>query len=607
MSNPTPPAVRWANLFVDALVQAGLTAVCIAPGSRSTPLVLAFAAHPEIDITVHLDERSAAFFALGRALATDKPVAVVCTSGTAAANFYPALIEAKMSQVPLLLLTADRPPELRHSGANQTIDQVKMYGDNVLWAVDMGVPHDEAPPAAVRHVATTAARAYATANGRPKGPVQVNFPFRKPLEGSFAKGQTSRGVEEQESRGAGEQYSAFPIPHSAFTIHNSQFTIRNYQSGLIICGPRCPGGEFPQAVAKLSRATGYPILADPLSGVRWGEWVAETAVLGGYESFLGRDSDPDWPEPEIVIRFGQVPTSKWLNAYLERIRPEVRLHVRGNGQWADDAHQTTHFWEADEVAACEALAGQLVSLSASQPVSLSASQLVSQSAIRNPHSAFRNEQVTWEMVNDAFAGVTSDAAAVWAAVQALPAEANLVMGNSLPIRHLDQFGQPSPKPLRVFGNRGASGIDGNTSTALGVASADPSRPTLLITGDITFYHDLNGLLAIQHNQIHNLTILLLNNNGGGIFQRLPVAAVYDEQSFNRLFITPHNLNFSHAAALYGLEYVPVPDVAGVTAALTAENGWQQPRLIELRTDSIADEQLRRGVVTQVLEAVKSKK
>jgi 2-succinyl-5-enolpyruvyl-6-hydroxy-3-cyclohexene-1-carboxylate synthase len=578
----TPPAIRWANLFVEALAQAGLTAVCIAPGSRSTPLVLAFAAHPQIDITVHLDERSAAFFALGRALATDKPVAVVCTSGTAAANFYPALIEAKMSHVPLLLLTADRPPELRHSGANQTIDQVKMYGDNVLWAVDMGVPHDEAPPAAVRHVATTAARAYAIANGRPKGPVQVNFPFRKPLEGNFAEGQRGRGAEEM------PRLSSAPLLLRSSALPPS---LPLPPHGLIICGPRCPSGEFPHAVAKLSCATGYPILADPLSGVRWGEWVAETAVLGGYESFLGRDTDPNWPEPEIVIRFGQVPTSKWLNSYLERIHPTVRLHVRGNGQWADDAHQTTHFWEADEVAACEALA----------------SQLVSQSAIRNPQSAIRNEQVTWDVVNYAFAGVTSDAAAVWAAVQALPAGANLVMGNSLPIRHLDQFGQPSPKPLRVFGNRGASGIDGNTSTALGVASADPTRPTLLITGDITFYHDLNGLLAIQHNQIHNLTILLLNNNGGGIFQRLPVAAVYDEQSFNRLFITPHNLNFSHAAALYGLEYVPVPDVAGVTVALTAENGWQRPRLIELHTNSVEDEQLRRQVVTQVLEKIASMK
>ena len=590
----TPPSVRWAQLFVDSLVEAGLTAVCIAPGSRSTPLVLAFANHPEIDLTVHLDERSAAFFALGRALATDTPVAVVCTSGTASANFYPALIEAKMSHVPLLLLTADRPPELRHSGANQTIDQVKMYGDNVLWAVDMGVPHDEAPPAAVRHVATTAARAYAIANGRPKGPVHINFPFRKPLEGG-------QGTGDEGLRTRGN--SQLPIINYQLPIPNPPFPIPNYQSGLIVCGPRCPEGEFPHAVAKLSRATGYPILADPLSGVRWGAWVAETAVLGGYESFLSRDTDPDWPEPEIVIRFGQVPTSKWLNAYLERIRPEVRLHIRGNGQWADDAHQTTHLWEVDEVAACEGLASQLVSRSASQPVSGSASQLVSQSAIRNLQSAIRNEQATWEVVNDAFATVTSDAAAVWAAVQALPAGANLVMGNSLPIRHLDQFGQPSPKPLRVFGNRGASGIDGNTSTALGVASADPSRPTLLITGDVTFYHDLNGLLAIHHNQIHNLTILLLNNNGGGIFQRLPVAAVYDESLFNRLFITPHNLNFSHAAALYGLEYVPVDDVAGVTAALTAENGWQRPCLIELRTNSIEDEQLRRQIVAQVLTSI----
>lgn len=563
-----PPSIVWSTLFVDALAHAGLTAVCIAPGSRSTPLTLAFDAHPAITVHMHLDERSAGFYALGLALATDKPVALVCTSGTAAANFYPAIIEAKMSDVPLLVLTADRPPELRHSGANQTIDQVKLYGDNVLWAVDMGVPHEVAPPAAVRHVATTAARAYATANGQPKGPVHVNFPFRKPLEGTVDMGQWvgNWGLERTLPSAPLPLRSSIPLP----------------PHGLIVCGPRCPSGAFPQAVAALSRVSGYPILADPLSGVRWGAWVADTAVLGGYETFLARDHDPDWPAPEIIIRFGQVPTSKWLNAYLERITPAVRLHVRGNGRWADDAHQTTHFWAADETAVCEALTAQF------PPVAI-------------PHAPAAVEQTTWAIVNRAMPTLTSDAAAVWAAVAALPAGANLVMGNSLPIRHLDQFGQPSPKPLRVFGNRGASGIDGNTSTALGVAAADPTIPTLLITGDITFYHDMNGLLAVRHNQINNLTVLLLNNNGGGIFQRLPVASV--EQSFTRLFITPHDLEFQHTAALYGLAYVPVADVAGVTAELTAAGGWQRPRLIELRTDSAADEQARRELVTQVLTAL----
>ena len=376
------PNLQAAAIFVNGLAQAGLESVVISPGSRSTPLTLAFEAHPGIETFLHIDERGAGFYALGMALASDKPVALVCTSGTAVANYFPAIVEAQMSQVPLLILTGDRPHELRHSGANQTIDQVKIFGDQVLWSVDMPIPQADAPEVALRHVQTTAVRATTTANGIRKGPVHVNFPFRKPLEPE-ASGKWQVASKEQ-----------FTVHHSQFTINYSPGTLlptdeqldwltavlTQHPRGLIICGPRCPGGEFPAAVTTLARQTGYLLLADPLSGVRFfnrrerGERrdfeekekksvksakSVDSFIISGYETFM--QNDPAWPEPEVIVRFGQVPTSKWLNAYLDKINPAIRLHIRENGVWADDSQRTTNFWQLNETAVCQALLTRLQS------------------------------------------------------------------------------------------------------------------------------------------------------------------------------------------------------------------------------------------------------
>ncbi len=596
------PNLFWSQLFVNALAQSGLTAVIIAPGSRSTPLTLAFHAHPGVTVYPHLDERSAGFFALGMALATDKPAALVCTSGTAVANFLPALIEAKMSHVPLLALTADRSHELRHSGANQTIDQVKIYGDQVLWSVDMPVPHADAPELVLRHVQTTAARAYAAANRLVKGPVHVNFPFRKPLEPVIS-----------------EQYSVFSEQladnHSQFTIHNSQFTIQHgrllpthtqinqltailnqHPRGLIVCGPRCPGGEFVTAVTALAQRVGYPILADPLSGVRFGareletgEWRLEgdseqspisnlqspLPIVGGYETFL--QAELDWPEPEVIIRFGAVPLSKWLNVYLDRIRPAHRIHIRANGVWADDSHRATWFLQAEETAVCHAL----IQSTPPRPNSVWARQVMG------------TETAVWQAIDQAMADSYFDGAIVADTLAHLPDGSILFIGNSLPARHLDQFGRPSAKRIQVFANRGASGIDGNLSTALGIAVA-AGKPITAVLGDITFYHDMNGLLAARHAP--PVTIIVINNNGGGIFRRLPISQ--HEPPFTELFLTPHGLNFEHAARLYGLDYVRVDDWAAFGAAVSQPA--TAPRLIEAVTDGRADDQHRREMIQAVL-------
>ena len=565
MSNPN---LHFSEILVDSLAQAGLRAVCIAPGSRSTPLTLAFDAHPQIQVYLHLDERSAGFFAIGLALATQRTVALVCTSGTAAAEFFPAIVEANMSGVPLLVLTADRPHELRHSGANQTIDQVKIYGDHVLWSVDAALPTDGAPDVAVRNTRTLAARAIATADGLRKGPVHINLPFRKPLEPTepYRPLFPANPPRTQIEQGIMQPTPAQIDRLSALLLEN--------ENGLIVCGPRCPGGGFPAAVAEVARRTGYPVCADPLSGLRFGPHVADAPILGGYEGYL--NGDPGWPAPQIVLRFGAVPTSKWLNEYLDRTAPARQIHLRADGVWSDDSHRVTDYIQADEVAVCHALA-----------------EKIDRGSTAWTETLLATEAAYWQRVRPALAEEFFDAAALAAVVDALPDGANLVAGNSLPIRHLDQFVRPQAKDLRLFGNRGASGIDGVVSTALGVAAADPSRPTVLLIGDISFYHDLNGLLAVGQHGLDHVTIILFHNDGGSIFRRLPIQG--QEPAFTKLFLTPHGLDFAPVVGMYGLDYTQTTDPTGLDSALSIALTGDRPSVIEVRTDGERDEIRRRKV------------
>ena len=583
---PSNPSLLYAETLVHALAGAGLQDVCIAPGSRSTPLTLAFDAHPDIAVHLHLDERCASFYALGLALATGRPVALVCTSGTAAVEFHPAVVEAQMSNVPLLVLTADRPPELRHSGANQTIDQVKLYGDHVLWAVDVGLPEAKPPGVALRNLRATAARALAVADGLVKGPVHLNLPFRKPLEpdgpynpdfGPTVATRIQRGT----------------IHPSSQQIDELAEALHSHERGVIICGPRCPGGDFPAAVAELARRSGYPIFADPLSGLRFGPHTADTPVIASYETVL--NGHPGWGQPEVVVRFGAVPTSKWLNEWLDRetadggrqtairnsqlaIRPSPpaprQLHIRADGVWSDDSHRVSDYLQADETLTCRTLAGRL-----SRGTSDWTRQLLA------------TEQKFWQVASVSLHEEWFDVAAVSALVDALPDGASLFVGNSLPIRHVDQFAAPSTKRLHVYGNRGASGIDGVTSSALGVAVADRSTPTVLLIGDISFYHDLNGLLAVKQQNLTNVTIVLLNNDGGSIFRRLPIAG--QEPAFTRLFLTPHGLDFAPVIRMYGLEHAQATDRESLQSALAASINAKKPTVIEVRTDGARDETLRR--------------
>jgi len=577
------PNTHWASIFVDELARGGLSAVCLAPGSRSTPLALAFAAQPAIPLYRHLDERSAGFFALGLALATGRPVALVCTSGTAAANFHPAIIEAYYAHVPLLVLTADRPPELRGSGANQTIDQIKMYGDHVLWSVEAPTPQADAPEVVVRHLRTLAARALATAGGPPAGPVHINMPFRKPLEPD-ALAATNGATTVSPTIPAYTHTSRGRLMPSDEQLAAAAALAG--QRGVILCGPGCPGGDFPAAVTALATRLGWPILADPLSGLRHGPHVAGGLVLGGYPLWL--PALTAWrPRPEAVLRFGAVPTSAALSAWLEASAPPAHVHVRDDGQWADDLHVTHSFIQADPTLFCARLAAML---DGAPP------------APRGWVAGFAaTEAATWQAVDEALAAAPLfDGGAIAHALATVPEDAVVFAGNSMPVRYVDAFDRPDARAIALYGNRGASGIDGNVSTALGLAAAT-GRPVVAFLGDITFYHDMNGLLAARQHSLSNVTFVVTNNDGGGIFRRLPIAR--HDPPFTDLFLTPHGLTFGPAAALYGLEYTAVRDAAELEAALAAGGASTALRLIEVMTDGAADYERHRAVLAAVAAVI----
>lgn len=579
---------RWMSIFVDELAGSGLEAVCIAPGSRSTPLTLAFAAQEGVRVYRHLDERSTGFFALGLAMASGRPVALVCTSGTAAANFHPAVIEAYYSHVPLLVLTADRPPELRGSGANQTIDQIKMFGDHVRWSVELPTPVDDAPDVVLRHLRTLAARAYATANGLVKGPVHLNFPFRKPLEPDASSTRDSRQADTE--RRSATPYTTFSrgrlLPDEA-QIDWLAKMIQENPRGLIICGPECPGGDFSQAVASLAHRAGYPVLADTLSGVRHGPQTAGGYVLGGYDLWL-RAIDEPLLKPDVVIRFGAVPTSSPLSTYLERAAAGIHVHIREDGVWADDLHLTHQYIQADPAAVCRSVSERI-----GAPSDLCWAE-----------AFIALENQIWTTMDSALGQIPFfDGRAIRDALAALPDDTIVLAGNSLPVRHVDVFDRPDERALAIFGNRGASGIDGNVSTALGLAAAT-GKQVVAFLGDITFYHDMNGLLAVRQNNLSDVTFIVTNNNGGGIFHRLPVAA--HEPPFKALFLTPHDLTFEHTAALYGLRYTAVTGQSDLNAAMATLADQAGTNLIEIKTDSAADLQHMRAlwnIVSTVLKPI----
>jgi 2-succinyl-5-enolpyruvyl-6-hydroxy-3-cyclohexene-1-carboxylate synthase len=580
--------------FVDELQRAGVRHIVICPGSRSTPLALACAAQPYLRAWMHVDERSAAFFALGLAKRAAQPVALLCTSGTAAANFFPAIVEAKLTHVPLLVLTSDRPHELRENGAPQTIDQIHLYGSHVKWSVDVALP--EATNSALRYIRTLADRATALLTTQPAGPVHLNFPLREPLTPAPIADAPLLPLAQRDAtawlgRPDNAPYTTVwntdrHIPDDATIAHLLKL-VSKAKHGLIVVGPQEHSALVEPLVA-LAHHLGYPILADPLSQLRSG-LHDQSHVLTSYDAFLRINAFTESMQPDLVLRFGAMPTAKPLLTYLQRYPSCPLAVIDGNQDWQEPTQLASELIHTDPVALCEALVNAFVTNGLSQNNWLSTWQ----------HADTYTKQALQASTQD-FSELF-EGRVFTELQQLLPEGALLFAGNSMPVRDLDTFFWNTEHSIRIMGNRGANGIDGIVSSALG-ASAINDGLNVLVLGDLSFFHDMNGLLAAKLHKL-NLTIIVINNDGGGIFSFLPQAD-YPEH-FEQLFGTPLGLDYSNAAKMYNGTYQRVANWEQFRTAV--QRGTQNGGLhiVEIPTERTSNVRMHRELWKSVQDALKN--
>lgn len=561
---------------MDEFVQGGVKEAVVCPGSRSTPLAMLALAHQDIHVHVLVDERSAAFYALGLAKASQSPVLLICTSGTAAANFYPAIVEAHYSRVPLIVLTADRPHELREVGAPQAIDQQFLFGKFVKWFTDLALPEES--QTMLRYVQTAAARANHMSMQEPKGPVQVNVPLREPLLPDLSIDPFAR--EEADTKKVLASGQAFPneqVMSEIVTIMNQS------KKGLIVAG-ELHTQEEKEAVLRLSKALQLPILADPLSLLRNGH-ENEDLIIDAYDSLLKDEVLQQHLLPDMVIRFGPMPVSKPLFKWLEKHAEVKQIVVDAAGGFRDPGLSASYVIESHVAAFVEAALNQAEQREETSFLNL----------WQNANSSFRTHAARYSDEDLSFEGN------VYRQLQhLLPKESVLFIGNSMPIRDVDTFFETQSKPFRMMANRGANGIDGVVSTALGTYAA-LKQPVTLVIGDLSFYHDMNGLLATKLMDIP-LTVVLLNNDGGGIFSFLPQAS--DEPYYEKLFGTPTGLNFEYASKLYGGTYSKPATKQELHDAYMAHIDEPGLHLIEIETDRHSRVDKHRRMMDDILEEVK---
>jgi 2-succinyl-5-enolpyruvyl-6-hydroxy-3-cyclohexene-1-carboxylate synthase len=525
--------------FVDELARCGLAGACTSPGSRSTPLVLTLARQPGLATWSHVDERVAGFFAVGVGKQTGRPAAVACTSGTAAAHYLPAVIEAREARVPLIVLTADRPPELREVGAGQTIDQLKLYGDAAKWFFEVGT--HRATPERLRWIRQLAARAYATAVGGRPGPVHLNFPLREPL------------VLDVPLPPADDD----PLPRSRRRAAPHAIDLDPGERAVIVAGRHERDDGLPAALAEAAAALGAPLLADPLSGARRGP-----AAVAHYDALL---RDPEFAaahRPDTVIRVGDLPTSKPLRQWLAGLEGARQIAFDPEGAWQDPAGVVNEVLDADPAAWATAHAGP-------------------------PRASAWLD--AWGAADTAAADGIAEALGdglsepgVARALAGLPAEVTVFTASSMPVRDVETFWPARDAPPHVLAHRGANGIDGTLAAAFGAAAT--GAHVVVHLGDVALAHDLGALLCASRLGIA-LTIVLVDNGGGGIFDFLPVATQRD--AYEQHVATPTGLDAERVAALFGLAYEPVTELAAIREA--------PGTLLHARTDRAENVALHRRV------------
>ncbi len=579
--DPANRNTALASAFVEELARGGLRHVVISPGSRSTPLAVALWRQSEIEVSVIVDERSAAFFALGAAQAAGAPVAVLCTSGTAAANYHPAICEADESALPLIVLTADRPPELRGIGAGQTIDQVKLYGSAVRWFCEAGT--HEADDEGLLHYRSLACRALAAARGEQRsGPVHLNLPWREPLAPILVDGAvTATDPLALEGRGGRPltAVTSIDLEPSAFLLDEVAGHIGDAISGVIVAG-RQLDPELREPLAHLARAAGFPILAEPTSQLRCGPHD-RSHVVATYDLLLRDERFARSVVPDLVLRFGEMPTSKPLRGWLAASGAD-QIVVDPRGGWNEPTNRAAALLRADPTELAAGWAARLDGEERPAPSRWLAAEATARSALE---ASLADDALSEPALHAALGRAHRDGDLVYTA-------------SSMPIRDQEAFLPSTETDALFLCNRGANGIDGLVSSGIGAAHAS-GRPTTIVTGDLGLLHDLGGLAALRDVSTP-VRLLVIDNDGGGIFGFLPQAEALGEEEFEALLGTPRGVEVAKVADLFGLPHRRIESMDELPAALAGDTG-----LIELQVERKANVGMHRRHSAAVSEAIQA--
>lgn len=581
----------WARLLIDSFVRAGVRRAVISPGSRSTPFVLAALRHPGLDCTSAFDERSAAHFALGQARSTLVPSLLICTSGSAPANYLPAVVEASESGVPLLVLSADRPPELLNCGANQTTEQVGLFGSHARFFANLGEPSGEV--ARLRAARRLVAQAVSEATGPKPGPAHLNAQARKPLEPAEPTGTIKTNVETVFNEPITRMHRVRPLDPTLvesvpeLVVHEVAEALDRAKRPVVLCGPAdIRSSMFVDSIATLCERSGALLLAESTSQQRF--W-AESTALGAFDAIWKTAEGRRRGLPDFVLQLGASPVSKgWELLSAEHSIHRIVVHP---WEWADPTSNADAIVQADIGSFASALSG-----------------VAFQRARRDAGFStwFRNaEQAAWHAVADildAAGDALTEASAVRAVFDEVPEPSAVVLGNSLPIRDVETFVPPSDKLLVVHAQRGVSGIDGVVSGAAGVSSCIDGTTTLVV-GDVSFLHDLNGLYLAARSE-EPLVVVVINNGGGRIFEQLPIAESGDP-SWMRYFTTPHDVDLRQAATAFGCAHIRVDSVMVLRAALRQAYGASGCTVIEAVVPASSARDQSRELVRRLDEALRS--
>ncbi|MGM0219020.1 2-succinyl-5-enolpyruvyl-6-hydroxy-3-cyclohexene-1-carboxylic-acid synthase [Enterococcus sp. AZ126] len=543
---------NYLQTFVEGMISSGVEQAVISPGSRSTPLALLLHRQEKIDTFIEVDERSAAFFALGLSKASLKPVVLLCTSGTAAANYYPAICEAKASYIPLIILTTDRPPELRQVGAPQAMDQLHLFQNHVKEFIEMAIP--EGTKMMLDYAYWQGMRATDTACQTPKGPVHLNFPLREPLLPDLNRSLTTEKTTEIIS---GKQQL------SEEQLIKFVDAWQGKKGVLIVGGSHTP--EEAEVFIELAETLNWPVLSDPLANIT--SCSKNSPLIMSYADLFIQEVEMI-QYPEVVVRFGMLPISKNTMFWLHSLNEMTKIYfVDETGEWQDQLKQTQVAIQAEE----QTFAKAIIKRATVQTSDLWCSQWMDWQETTDQHLMKLSEMNT-----------LCETSASILVHKKMTKNGQLFVSNSNAIRFLDRFSTPENNHYQLFGNRGINGIDGIVSTALGMCATHPACQNILLIGDLAMYHDMNGLLLAKRYNLP-LTIVLLNNNGGGIFSFLSQRQL-EVEDFEPLFGTPIDLDFSLVAQLYEAEYVKAESLEQLGLLLEATQRKPKFQIIEVVGD-----------------------